>query len=212
MYIYVCVCIYIYIYIYISPVCLFFFFFHSNADGEWRPHKEPLQTNLEPSLRRACMPFSCFHVEVTSPPCGGGLRLWCSQAALPWARPEGPSLSPRGPKLEGHVHCPLPGAWPFLSAPSPPSQPRLLAPPCPCKPSRLLKAPAGVHRAGTGGFKPHSLHTEHKCPCHWLLEENRKLFDHSCCHVARVFEKSQKSGFLCEKCFNSRPSTTISQF
>ena len=105
------------------------------------------------------MPFSCFHVEVTSPPCGGGLRLWCSQAALPWARPEGPSLSPRGPKLEGHVHCPLPGAWPFLSAPSPPSQPRLLAPPFPCKPSWLLKAPAGVRRAGTGGFKPHSLHT-----------------------------------------------------
>ena len=110
---------------------------------------------------------------------------------------QAPSLSLWGPKLEGRAHCPLPGAWSFLSAPSPSSHPGLLAHPCPCKPFRLLKASAGVHRAGTGSLSLTSLHTLHKCPSHWLLEENRKLSDHSCCRVARGLEKSQKFGFLC---------------
>ena len=138
-----CVCVYIYI----SPIV---FFFNLNADGDWRPHREPLQTNLA-RVSESLYAFFLF-------PRRGDLASVCGRApplVLPartaLGSPCGPSV-PAGTQAGGPRALPAPRGLALPLSPFSPIAARALGSRCPRKPSRLLKAPRVCAGQGLGGL------------------------------------------------------------
>ena len=187
-------------YVYTLYICIYIYIFNSNADGEWRAHEEPTTESPE-TLYAFCWFCRDSLASVPNAP-----RPHCPGLTL-----QAPSLSLWGPKLEGRAHCPLPGAWSFLSASSPSSHPGSWLTPAPGNPSGSSKPP-WVCTGQNWEFKPHV--TAHRSISVRLIGFWKKTGSYLTVLVVVLPEclrKARNSDF-CVECFNWRPLTMISQF